>query len=236
MLTTDLSRTLPVAESRAGVEVRRFRGLAPQAGLLLLAANLHDDRARRLGHRPCAELPDIRRPPRDARCSARRLALRRHLPPRRPLLAAARGDHTDSAQAARAAASAGLPRSLSRARRNAGRSPASARARPVGAHTQRRSFPRTAAVASAVRDPDLIASPGRLERYKGHDRVIAALPHILAHRPGGAGSSSRAAARRRARCERLPSASVSLTRSIFMHFRYTSGSEWRKRSPKSSSW
>jgi glycosyltransferase involved in cell wall biosynthesis len=33
------------------------------------------------------------------------------------------------------------------------------------------------------RDPDLIASLGRLEQYKGHHRVIAALPYILAHRP-----------------------------------------------------
>ena len=30
----------------------------------------------------------------------------------------------------------------------------------------------------------LIASIGRLERYKGHQRVIAALPHILRERPG----------------------------------------------------
>jgi glycosyltransferase involved in cell wall biosynthesis len=32
-------------------------------------------------------------------------------------------------------------------------------------------------------DPDLIASVGRLERYKGHHRVIAALPDVLAQRP-----------------------------------------------------
>ena len=32
-------------------------------------------------------------------------------------------------------------------------------------------------------DPDLIASVGRLERYKGHHRVIAALPFVLARRP-----------------------------------------------------
>jgi glycosyltransferase involved in cell wall biosynthesis len=29
----------------------------------------------------------------------------------------------------------------------------------------------------------LIVSVGRLERYKGHQRVIAALPHVLSHRP-----------------------------------------------------
>lgn len=36
-----------------------------------------------------------------------------------------------------------------------------------------------------ARSPDssLIASVGRLERYKGHHRLIAALPHILAQRP-----------------------------------------------------
>ncbi len=40
-------------------------------------------------------------------------------------------------------------------------------------------------VASAMveRDPNLIASIGRLERYKGHHRVIAALPSVLARRP-----------------------------------------------------
>jgi glycogen synthase len=32
-------------------------------------------------------------------------------------------------------------------------------------------------------DPDLIASVGRLERYKGHHRVIAAMPFVLARRP-----------------------------------------------------
>jgi glycosyltransferase involved in cell wall biosynthesis len=32
-------------------------------------------------------------------------------------------------------------------------------------------------------DGALIASVGRLERYKGHQRVIAALPHVLDHRP-----------------------------------------------------
>jgi glycosyltransferase involved in cell wall biosynthesis len=33
------------------------------------------------------------------------------------------------------------------------------------------------------REPGLIASIGRLERYKGHHRVIAALPYIAARRP-----------------------------------------------------
>ena len=32
-------------------------------------------------------------------------------------------------------------------------------------------------------DPDLIVSPGRLERYKGHHRAIAAMPDILRERP-----------------------------------------------------
>jgi glycosyltransferase involved in cell wall biosynthesis len=32
-------------------------------------------------------------------------------------------------------------------------------------------------------DGELIVSVGRLERYKGHHRVIAALPSVLAHRP-----------------------------------------------------
>jgi glycogen synthase len=40
-----------------------------------------------------------------------------------------------------------------------------------------------AAAAGVARDPSLIASLGRLERYKGHHRVLAALPHVLAQRP-----------------------------------------------------
>jgi glycosyltransferase involved in cell wall biosynthesis len=32
-------------------------------------------------------------------------------------------------------------------------------------------------------DPNLIVSVGRLERYKGHQRVIAAVPHLIARRP-----------------------------------------------------
>jgi glycosyltransferase involved in cell wall biosynthesis len=38
--------------------------------------------------------------------------------------------------------------------------------------------------AGSERDPDLIASPGRLVRNKGHHRVISALPHIIPSRPG----------------------------------------------------
>lgn len=33
-------------------------------------------------------------------------------------------------------------------------------------------------------DPDLVVSIGRLERYKGHQRAITALPHLVAERPG----------------------------------------------------
>jgi glycosyltransferase involved in cell wall biosynthesis len=39
-------------------------------------------------------------------------------------------------------------------------------------------------VAPVQRDGELIASVGRLERYKGHHRVIAALPDIARRRPG----------------------------------------------------
>lgn len=38
-------------------------------------------------------------------------------------------------------------------------------------------------VGPVRRDPDLVVSPGRLERYKGHHRLIAALPHLLSERP-----------------------------------------------------
>lgn len=37
--------------------------------------------------------------------------------------------------------------------------------------------------ADAVHE-DVLVSIGRLERYKGHHRVVEALPHLLAHRPG----------------------------------------------------
>jgi glycosyltransferase involved in cell wall biosynthesis len=37
--------------------------------------------------------------------------------------------------------------------------------------------------ASVPGEPALIASVGRLERYKGHHRVVAALPHVLRRRP-----------------------------------------------------
>jgi glycosyltransferase involved in cell wall biosynthesis len=58
-----------------------------------------------------------------------------------------------------------------------------------------------AAAAGVVRDPLLIASLGRLERYKGHHRVLAAFPHVLARRPearlwiGGQGPEEGALAR-----------------------------------------
>ncbi len=57
----------------------------------------------------------------------------------------------------------------------------------------------------APRDPDLIVSVGRLERYKGHHRAIAALPTVVEHHPNarlwiaGSGpyeSALRSAARR----------------------------------------
>lgn len=49
---------------------------------------------------------------------------------------------------------------------------------PNGANLQASSVPAEAAV-----DPNLIVSVGRLERYKGHHRVIAAMPHVLRERP-----------------------------------------------------
>ena len=39
------------------------------------------------------------------------------------------------------------------------------------------------AALSVEEDPDLIVSIGRLERYKGHHRVLAALPYVLRDRP-----------------------------------------------------
>lgn len=54
-------------------------------------------------------------------------------------------------------------------------------------------LPRSARALPERRDGALIASVGRLERYKGHHRVIEAMPHVLERRPdarlwiGGAG-------------------------------------------------
>jgi glycosyltransferase involved in cell wall biosynthesis len=44
-------------------------------------------------------------------------------------------------------------------------------------------LPRAPATQLPPKDPNLIASVGRLERYKGHHRVLKALPHVLEHRP-----------------------------------------------------
>jgi glycosyltransferase involved in cell wall biosynthesis len=43
-------------------------------------------------------------------------------------------------------------------------------------------LPLPSRLADVAREPALIASVGRLERYKGHHRVIAALPHVLRRR------------------------------------------------------
>jgi glycogen synthase len=45
-------------------------------------------------------------------------------------------------------------------------------------------LPRPAQRPGDGRDASLIASIGRLERYKGHQRVVEALPHVLRRRPG----------------------------------------------------
>ena len=44
-------------------------------------------------------------------------------------------------------------------------------------------LPTATALGTRARDPDLLASVGRLERYKGHHRVIAALPDLVRQRP-----------------------------------------------------
>lgn len=44
-------------------------------------------------------------------------------------------------------------------------------------------LPETTLVTQTQTDETLIVSVGRLERYKGHQRVIAALPYVLAQRP-----------------------------------------------------
>jgi glycosyltransferase involved in cell wall biosynthesis len=44
-------------------------------------------------------------------------------------------------------------------------------------------LPLTGAVSTVARERALIASIGRLERYKGHQRVLQALPYVLEQRP-----------------------------------------------------
>lgn len=44
-------------------------------------------------------------------------------------------------------------------------------------------LPLTGGVSTVVRERALIASVGRLERYKGHHRVLRALPYVLEQRP-----------------------------------------------------
>jgi glycogen synthase len=44
-------------------------------------------------------------------------------------------------------------------------------------------LPHVVQPVTAAGDPTLIASVGRLERYKGHHRIIEALPHILEQQP-----------------------------------------------------
>jgi glycosyltransferase involved in cell wall biosynthesis len=54
---------------------------------------------------------------------------------------------------------------------------------PNGAHLPHM-FEPTEAAADGVDDGPLIVSIGRLERYKGHQRVVAALPKVLEQVPG----------------------------------------------------
>jgi glycosyltransferase involved in cell wall biosynthesis len=42
----------------------------------------------------------------------------------------------------------------------------------------------SAPAAAAIENPDLVLSVGRLERYKGHHRAVAAMPDLLRLRPG----------------------------------------------------
>ncbi len=44
-------------------------------------------------------------------------------------------------------------------------------------------LPKVHHLAPAIADPKIIASVGRLERYKGHHRIIAALPKVLEQQP-----------------------------------------------------
>jgi glycosyltransferase involved in cell wall biosynthesis len=185
MLTTDVTGSLPAYEARDGVEVRRFRAwprnrdyyFAPGLYSALVRGNwdvLHVQSFQTLVA-PIAMLAAIRRGLpyvvtfHEGGHSSR---IRRSIAPRQlkllgPLLR-------------RAAALVALTEDEIDVYAELLRVPRSRFALiPNGSD-----LPSTAAVAATVRNKDLIASLGRLERYKGHHRVLAALPHLIEQRPG----------------------------------------------------
>lgn len=183
ILTTDPSQTLPRKERSNGVEIRRVpawparRDYYFAPGMYAQIARAHCDLVHIQGYQtlvaPIALLA----------------ARRRHLP---TVLTFHAGGHSSALrQAIRPAQLRVLRPLLARADRLVALAPFEA-----DQYSRRLRIPRdrfaiipngsdlpAAEAAGVVRDDSLIASLGRLERYKGHHRVIAALPYVLERRP-----------------------------------------------------
>ena len=185
VLTTDVTGALPAHEFREGVEVRRF-GAWPRGRDYYFSPGLHAA----IG-RGDWDLLHVHSFQTLVAPLAMLAARRRGLP---YVLTFHRGGHSSRLRSAAAPLQLTLLRPLLR---RAGalivltEDELAVYTRLLGLPRERfavvsngSDLPRDSAVAEVVRDPDLIASPGRLERYKGHDRVVSALPYILERRPG----------------------------------------------------
>ena len=183
VLTTDLSGELPAAEERDGVRIRRLPAW-PRGRDYYLCPGIYRELVG--GDWDLVHVQGFQTL---VAPTAMLAALRARLP---YVVTFHAGGHSARLRKALAPAQERVLRPLlRRAERLVALTPAEAdeRARRLGVPRERfavipngADLPDESAAAS-VRDPDLIASIGRLERYKGHHRVLAALPHVLARRP-----------------------------------------------------
>ncbi len=203
------------SERRDGVHDPLGPRLAGEPRLLLRAADLARDRERRRWsvvhvqsyHTLVAPLAMLR-------ALAARHPLRGHLPRRRALLGSSATACADCSAACCGRCWRGR-RGWSRWRASRSTSTAAScgfRARsssliPNGTDLESARLPGR---RRRRRRRDVLASIGRLERYKGHQRVIAALPHVLERRAGRApaGRGDRALSRRSCAARRQSSASA----------------------------
>ena len=145
------------------------------------------------GHRPRPVVPHLRGPARHARRGTCGNPLCPNVPCRRSLLPDSPSCTPAAANALAAVArSCGAPRGAhaGQGRRlcaGAPSRPTAIRDRPEwrgdAAGRQRAGARREMGAASDRRNGSLIISIGRLERYKGHHRILRAMPQILARRP-----------------------------------------------------
>ena len=184
VLTTDVTGALPAHEFREGVEVRRF-GAWPRGRDYYFSPGLHAA----IG-RGDWDLLHVHSFQTLVAPLAMLAARRRGLP---YVLTFHRGGHSSRLSSAAAPLQLTLLRPLLRragalivltedelaSTRGSWACPGAVRGRlererPAARFSRRRGRPRPR--------PDRL--PGRLERYKGHDRVVSALPYILERRPG----------------------------------------------------